>query len=99
MNRLFFLLSFIFLCNNVIAQIEFVSENNGMVTVRTEGTDKTINAAITNAEQYVFYIIFYLGIPGSELKKPLIEVSEAEAERQYKDYFDAFYSSRYHSFI
>jgi len=97
--RLFFvfLLSCCFL--HCSAQVEFVSEQNGTITIRTSGTNKKVNEAMEEAEKYVFYYVFYRGIPGSSLKTGLIDIPESEAEQKFKEYFDAFYKSRYQTFI
>ena len=98
--RTFFLTSLLaFISMLSKAQSSFVSEQNGTITVRTEGTDKKVNNAISDAEKYVFYIVFYRGIPGSSLKTGLIDIPETEAEQKYMEYFDAFYKSRYQTFI
>ncbi len=81
------------------AQVEFVAEQNGTITVSTVGAAKKIDNAISEAEKYVFYHVFYRGIPGSTLKKGLMDITESEAEVNYKDYFDNFYRSRYQTFI
>ena len=86
-------------CYMANAQIEFISEKNGTITVRTEGTDKKVPDAISGAEKLVFYSVFFQGIPGSSLKTGLIDIPEAEAEQKFKDYFDFFYKNRYFDFV
>ena len=82
------------------AQVAFVSEQNGIITISTSGTDKKVDNAISEAEKYVFYYVFYRGVPGSTiLKTGLIDVPEDEAEQKYKEYFDAFYKTRYQTFV
>lgn len=94
-----FLLLLFFISFNSYSQVEFVSEQNGTITIRTEGTNKKIEDAISDAEKYVFYTIFYQGIPGSTLKNGLIDKSENEVEESNKEYFKSFYENRYKSFI
>ena len=99
MKRILIIVMFFLIGQQTNAQISFLSEQNGTITVRTEGTNKKVDNAISDAEKYVFYTIFYQGIPGSSLKSGLIDIPEAEAEQKYKDYFDLFYKERYIRFI
>ena len=94
-----FLLLLLCLSFNSYSQVEFVSEQNGTITIRTDGTNKKLSDAITDAEKYVFYTIFYHGIPGSTLKNGLMDKPEAEVEESNKEYFKTFYENRYQLFI
>jgi hypothetical protein len=100
---LYYIINFIALfactCFHTYAQVSFVSQDGDNITVRTIGLGKKIAEATGIAEQNAFYIIFYRGIPGSAIKDKLIDKPEDEAQRMNKDYFDAFFNNRYHTFI
>jgi len=99
---LFFLLSTI-CCNKKVypsAEVNFLSENEQTVTVRTIGMGNDKENAIINAEQKVFDVLFFRGLPESKQKLPLIGSNENEEKAKNKAYFDNFYDGRrYKTFV
>jgi hypothetical protein len=99
-NKLYLiLLAFFCSFTSNYAQVSFVSESDGKITVTTTGIGKNKNEAVTNAEQNAFYIIFYRGVPGSSVKDKLIYKTEKDAENENKNYLEPFFDHRYQTFI
>jgi hypothetical protein len=97
-------LSFLFLmtvisCNKAIypsAEVNYLSGNEGTVSVRAIGIGNDREKAIINAEHKVFDILFFRGLPESVQKIPLIGNNESEEKAKHKKYFDEFYDGRRH---
>ena len=96
------LLAFFCSCKSVtpVTNINYVSEQEGTLTIRSTGTGKTYEKAKIKAEQNAFDALFFRGIPGSSQKIPLIGYDEAGLKRQNANYFSQFYDKRrYWSFV
>ncbi|MDR1339540.1 MAG: hypothetical protein LBK58_05770 [Prevotellaceae bacterium] len=82
------------------AEVNYLSGNEGTVSVRATGIGTNRENAILNGEQKVFDVLFFRGLPESVQKLPLIGSNEAEEKARHKKYFDDFYSGQRHrSFI
>jgi hypothetical protein len=82
------------------AEVNYLSGNEGTITVRTVGVGRDGDKAILNAEQKVFDVLFFRGLPESIQKIPLVGSNEREEQSKHKDYFDEFYNrGRYKTFI
>ncbi|PZF72670.1 hypothetical protein [Taibaiella soli] len=83
------------------AQVAFVSEQDGVITLRTQGTATKKGDLISDAQKNAFFYLFYRGIPGAsaDYKNPLIGTNETQIEQEYATYFKDFYQYRYQSFI
>ena len=82
------------------AEVNYLSGNEGAVTVRAVGIGKDKERAILNAEQKVFDVLFFRGLPESMQKLPLIGSNETDEKAKHKKYFEEFYEKQRHrSFI
>ena len=82
------------------AEVNFLSGNDGTITVRAIGVGSNQEDAIVNAEKNVFNAIFFRGLPESEQKIALIGTNETEEKEKHKDYFNKFYKEkRYKTFV
>lgn len=96
---IFFALILIFnSCKTVYpsAEVNYLSGNEQTLTVRTVGIGINEEKAIINAEQKVFDVLFFRGLPESQQKLPLVGSNESEEKSKHKDYFDKFYDGRRH---
>ncbi len=82
------------------AEVNFLSGNDGTITMRAIGIDSNQEDAIIDAEINAFNVIFFRGLPESEQKMALIGTNETEEKEKHKDYFDKFYKEkRYKTFV
>lgn len=82
------------------AEVNFLSGNDGTITMRAIGIGSNQENAIIDAEKNAFNVIFFRGIPESEQKIALIGTNETEEKEKHKDYFDKFYKEkRYKTFV
>jgi hypothetical protein len=82
------------------AEVNYLSGNEGTVIVRATGIGINREKAVLNAEQKVFDVLFFRGLPESTQKLPLIGSNETEEKAKHKNYFDEFYEKQRHrSFI
>jgi hypothetical protein len=82
------------------AEVNYLSGNEGTVSVRATGIGTNREKAILNGEQKVFDVLFFRGLPESTQKLPLIGSNETEEKARHKKYFDEFYDGQRHrSFI
>jgi hypothetical protein len=90
-------------CNRKIiptAEVNFLTGNDGTITMRAIGIGSNQEDAIIDAEKNAFNVIFFRGLPESEQKIALIGTNETEEKEKYKDYFDKFYKEkRYKTFV
>ena len=86
-------------CNKRVypsAEVNYLSGNEGTITVRSVGVGGDEEKAILNAEQKVFDVLFFRGLPESVQKLPLVGSNEYEEKSKNKDYFNGFYSGKRH---
>jgi hypothetical protein len=103
-NSVRLLLPFLFIacvvsCSKTIypsAEVNYLSGNEGTVSVRSIGIGHDREKAVINAEQKVFDVLFFRGLPESVQKLPLIGSNESEEKAKHKKYFDEFYDGRRH---
>lgn len=82
------------------AEVNFLSGNDGTITMRAIGIGSNQEDAIIDAEKNAFNVIFFRGIPESEQKIALIGTNETEEKEKHKEYFDKFYKEkRYKTFV
>ena len=82
------------------AEVNYLSGDENTVTVRVIGVGNNEEKAILNAEQKVFDVLFFRGLPQSVQKLPLIGSNEVEEKAKHKKYFGEFYDKQRHrSFI
>ncbi|MCB0536913.1 MAG: hypothetical protein KDE33_05225 [Bacteroidetes bacterium] len=82
------------------AEVIYLSGTEQTVTVRTIGIGTNEEKAIANAEQKIFDVLFFRGLPESNQKIPLIGSNEKEEKEKHKDYFNKFYANkRYKTFV
>jgi hypothetical protein len=78
------------------AEVNYLSGNESTVTVRAVGIGYDMEKAVVNAEQKVFDVLFFRGLPESTQKLPLTGSNESEEKAKHKKYFDDFYDGRRH---
>jgi hypothetical protein len=81
------------------AEVNYLSGNDGTVTMRAIGVGSDFGRAIANAEQNAFDVLFFRGLPESEQKIALIGSNENEERAKNSKYFDEFYGGRYKTFV
>jgi hypothetical protein len=97
------LLSVTYSCSNKTlptSAVNYVSGNNGTITMRTIGNGTNQQEAISEAEKNAINVLFFRGLPESEQKVALIGTNESEEMEKHKLYFEKFYTQkRYKTFI
>lgn len=82
------------------AEVNYLSGKEGTITMRAIGIGSNQEEAIIDAENNVFNVIFFRGLPESEQKIALIGTNEREEKEKNKDYFNKFYKDkRYKTFV
>jgi hypothetical protein len=72
-------------------QVNFLQkESQGTITVRSVGKAKKLNDAMVRAEQNVFDVLLFRGIPDTDVSTPLV-TNEGEAKANNKAYFNQFF--------
>ncbi|MCD4730648.1 MAG: hypothetical protein K8R74_08615 [Bacteroidales bacterium] len=72
-------------------QVNFLQkESQGTITVRSVGKAKKLNDAIVKAEQNVFDVLLFRGIPETDVSTPMI-TDEGEAKANNQDFFNQFF--------
>jgi len=99
----FILLSLSYSCSRKVlptAEVNYLSSNDGTVSMRAIGIGSNQENAITDAEKNAFNVIFFRGLPESEQKIALIGTNETVEKEKHKDYFEKFYKGkRYKTFV
>ena len=99
----FFMVSLFFnACRTVYpsAEVNYLSGDENTVTVRSVGMGSNKEETILNAEQKVFDVLFFRGLPQSVQKLPLVGSNETEEKEKQRRYFEEFYDKQRHrSFI
>lgn len=78
------------------AEVNFLSGTEQTITVRAVGIGINEKKAIINAEQKVFDVLFFRGLPESAQKLPMVGNDESSKKAKHKDYFDKFYDGKRH---
>ncbi|MDR0413042.1 MAG: hypothetical protein LBH61_04490 [Dysgonamonadaceae bacterium] len=78
------------------AEVNYLSGDEQTVTVRAVGIGNGEEKAIINAEQKVFDVLFFRGLPESKQKLPMTGNNENEEKAKHKNYFDNFYDGKRH---
>jgi hypothetical protein len=81
-------------------EVNFIyKEAQGTIGLKSIGYGKNLQEAIIDAQKNSFNILFFKGIPGTELNIPLID-NENDAKSKHSDYFKKFFDQgNYKSFI
>ncbi|MBM3886861.1 hypothetical protein FJ364_02920 [Candidatus Dependentiae bacterium] len=93
------LLTFIILCCKTIypsAEVNYLSGTEQMVNIRVVGVGLDEEQAIINAEQKVFDVLFFRGLPESQQKMPMVGSDQSTEMSKNKKYFDKFYDEQRH---
>jgi hypothetical protein len=104
---LFIIIPFLFSCQfvqgqkkTVTAEVNFLSESTGIITVRSIGYGKNKAEAIDNAEINAMDVLLFRGLPESTQKDPIIGINSDEIKSKNKEYFENFYGAKqYKTFI
>ncbi|WP_297868458.1 hypothetical protein [uncultured Flavobacterium sp.] len=91
------ILTSLFSCKSVpssySAEVSFVAkEEQGTITVRSNGFGKNEKEAIKDAQKNAFNVLLFKGLPGTEINVPLVS-NEYEAKNSHKDYFDNLFEN------
>ena len=79
--------------NSYSAQVIFLTkEEQGTITVRSNGFGKNEKEAIKDAQKNAFNVLLFKGLPGTEINVPLVS-NEYEAKNSHKDYFDNLFEN------
>ncbi|MEN9907593.1 MAG: hypothetical protein RLZZ540_734 [Bacteroidota bacterium] len=82
------------------SEVNYLSENEGTMTMRAMGIGSNQNEAIDEAEKNTFKVLLFRGLPESKQKMALISSNESEEIEKHKLYFEKFYNQkRYKTFI
>lgn len=82
------------------AKVNYISGNDGTITMKAIGIGSTQDDAIVDAEKNAFNVLLFRGLPESEQKIALIGTNEIEEKDNNKDYFEVFYNEkRYKTFL
>lgn len=85
---------------NISTGVDFVSETNGVLKLRSTGSASTIKNAAIDAEFNAIKLVLFRGIPGSSISSPLLSTDEKNIIEQHKQYFNSFFNEkRYVTFI
>jgi hypothetical protein len=106
-HSFFIIISFLFSCQfvqgqqkTVTAEVNFLSESTGIITVRSIGYGKNKAEAIDNAEINAIDVLLFRGLPESTQKDPIIGINSDEIKSKNKEYFENFYGAKqYKTFI
>ncbi|MDR3266877.1 MAG: hypothetical protein LBT24_04820 [Tannerella sp.] len=78
------------------SEVNYLLGDEQTVTVRAVGLGNNEEKAVINAEQKVFDVLFFRGLPESKQKLPMIGSNETKEKSTHKKYFDEFYDGRRH---
>ncbi len=82
------------------SEVNYISENNGTITIRATGNGKNKREAISEAEKNAINVLFFRGLPESRHKIALIGTNESQEIEKHAQYFENFYTqNRYKTFI
>lgn len=102
MKRLF-LFAILFVSIVITADAQYQSNvilsTNTSVKIRCTGYAKSKKKALAEAELAAVKAVLFHGIDNTQSQTALIPITEKEAVKQYKSYFNALYSGNYRDFI
>lgn len=78
------------------AEVNYLSGTEQTISVRVIGVGKNEEQAIINAEQKIFDVLFFRGLPESQQKMPMVGSDESAEKSKNKKYFDKFYEGQRH---
>lgn len=82
------------------SEVNFLSGNDGTITMRAVGNGANQQEASSEAEKNAINVLLFRGLPESEQKIALIGTNESEEIEKHKQYFEKFYAQkRYKTFI
>jgi hypothetical protein len=82
------------------ATVNYLSGDDGTVTMRCIGTGKSSEDAQKQAEMNCFLVLLFRGLPESVQKTPMIGTDEYSILKEHADYFDSFFKGkRYKTFL
>jgi len=101
------ILPLLFHCNYSLAQkktisaeVNFVEESAGTITVRSIGYGKNKVEAIDNAEINAMDVVLFRGVSESSQKDPLLTTNSGDIKAKNQEYFNNFYNGKqYKTFI
>jgi hypothetical protein len=106
MKQLFYFVAIVVLLSTLVhcsktvyplsAEVNYLTGDEQTITVRSISLGNDAEKAIINAEQKVFDVLFFRGLPESRQKLPLIGSNESEEKAKHTDYFNKFYDSKRH---
>ncbi|WP_140939026.1 hypothetical protein [Sphingobacterium lumbrici] len=104
MKRLFYLgvmafMTCIISCSRTIypsAEVNYLSGTEQTISVRVVGVGTNEEQAIINAEQKVFDVLFFRGLPESQQKMPMVGSDESAEKSKNKKYFNQLYNGQRH---
>lgn len=108
MKRLFYfgittLIILIMSCKRTIypsSEVNYLSRTEQTISIRAVGIGTNEETAIINAEQKVFDVLFFRGLPESQQKTPMVGNDENTEKLKNNKYFDQFYDGqRYKTFV
>lgn len=101
---LFFSIVVLDACENktfpTTAQVNYLTSDDGTITMRAIGEGSSKTEALVNAELNAFNTILFRGMPGSQQNQPLAGTNEVSIKYKFPKYFESFYNGmRYKSFL
>ncbi len=97
---------FIFIFSNcssnkyISTGVDFISEANGVLKLRSTGEGTNVKNAAVDAEINALKLVLFRGVPGSSVVDPLLSTDESKIMNQHQKYFNSFFNEkRYITFI
>lgn len=82
------------------ASVNYLSGDANTLTLRCVGYGNTKITILEDAEKNAVSTLLFRGIPDSQQKNPLVSISEIEAIKTHKKYFNDFFEKgRYKTFV
>lgn len=82
------------------SEVNFISGNHTVLSLRAKGKGINVQEARENAEKNAVSTLLFRGIPDSEIRQAMIGTNESEIMVKYMDYFKKFFDEkRYKTFI
>ena len=82
------------------AQVNYLGQSDGTITMRCVGVGDNREAISMNAEKNALNVLLFRGLPGSMQATPMIDMTENEAKTKYPAYLEELLEKgRYKTFI